>query len=135
MSSRESDGKHAFNRYWEKQMADPKFRASYEQEAAKKEPANASLDDVLREATRDGRVCPKPQQWNRLWELLPDRQRQGSGWQPPLPLILAAWWEVTDAEKRERFHLHIRWAYERGALSVVADFIRGLRSEDWHREH
>lgn len=92
-----------------------------------------TLDDVLREATRDDRVCPKPDHWNRLWEMLPDRQRQGLGWEPPLPLILAAWWESSDSAKRERLDLHIRWAQEHGALDQVAAFIFSLKPEDWHK--
>lgn len=38
----------------------------------------------------EGRVCPIPTRWNELWELLPGRHRVGSGWVPPLPLILGA---------------------------------------------
>ena len=38
----------------------------------------------------NSRVCPMPQRWNALWELLPNRKRVGGGWEPPLPLILAA---------------------------------------------
>jgi hypothetical protein len=33
------------------------------------------------------RICPKPDRWNDLWEILPDRQQQGTGWDPPLPLL------------------------------------------------
>src|ERR1039457_2230279 len=29
--------------------------------------------------------------WNTLWEMLPNRQRAGNGWEPGPPLILAAW--------------------------------------------
>lgn len=32
-----SEGERRYQEYWDKQMADPKFRAIYEQEAAKKE--------------------------------------------------------------------------------------------------
>jgi acetyl esterase/lipase len=29
---------------------------------------------------------------------------------PPSPLILVAWWETSDLQKRERFEQHIHWA-------------------------
>ncbi len=91
-----------------------------------------TLDDILREVTRNGRVCPKPDHWNRLWEMLPARRREGLGWHPPLPLILAGWWESSDSEKRERFHSHIRWAKDQGALDQIVSFIIALKPEDWH---
>lgn len=91
-----------------------------------------SLEDVLREASRDGRVCPMPMKWNRLWEMLPDRRRVGGGWEPPAPLILAAWWVADDDKKRECFHLHIRWADEHGVLDKVAKLIYGLTEHDWY---
>jgi hypothetical protein len=61
-----------------------------------------TLADLMTEASKDGRVCPQPMIWNQLWELLPDRRRVGAGWEPPLPLILAAWWEASDSDKRSR---------------------------------
>jgi len=79
-------------------------------------------------------VCPQPQRWNELWELLPERRRVGAGWEPALPLILGAWWHTSDAEKRSRFLSHICWAAEHGALSKVASFIKSLGPEQWHHE-
>ena len=84
-------------------------------------------------AREDGRICPQPQTWNRLFELLPDKRRVGNGWEPPLPLILAAWDHSTDLEKRERFFLHIRWAADHGALDRVNQFIRAIPPSGWHR--
>ena len=71
---------------------------------------------------------------DQLVETAAGSSRRGAGWEPPLPLILAAWWEATDEEKRERFLLHIHWAHEHGELQKVYDFITRLRPEDWHRE-
>lgn len=82
----------------------------------------------------NSRVCPMPPRWNALWELLPDRKRAGGGWQPPTPLILAAWNDTPTMFKMLRLAEHIEWAAEHGALESVADFLRGLREEDWfHR--
>lgn len=93
-----------------------------------------TLADLLTESSREGRVCPMPQVWNRLWQMLPERRQTGAGWNPPLPLILAAWWDTSDADKRDRFHSHLRWAAERGAIDGVAQLISAMKPEDWHTE-
>jgi hypothetical protein len=93
-----------------------------------------TLEELVAEATKDRRVCPQPMVWNRLWELLPDRRRVGVGWEPPLPLILAAWWEASDGDKRSRFHSHLRWACDHGAVESVANLLISMRLEDWHTE-
>src|SRR3954452_11379046 len=93
-----------------------------------------TLDDLMAEARKQRRVCPQPMVWNRLWVLLPDRRRGALGWEPPLPLILAAWWEASDADKRNRFHSHLRWASEHGAIEPVAILISVMRPEDVHTE-
>ena len=80
------------------------------------------------------RVCPQPRHWTKLWDLLPDKKRDGAGWEPPLPLILAVWHITSDAQKRERLSLHIRWAAEHGALDAVAAFIGSLDPSQWHYE-
>ena len=79
-------------------------------------------------------VCPIPSQWSKLWKLLPERRRNGAGWEPPLPLILAAWWETSDVQKHERFLSHLRWADEHNALPLITDFVLGLDEDDWHKE-
>jgi len=93
-----------------------------------------TLDEMIAEGSKDGRVCPQPMVWNRLWELLPNRRRLGAGWELPLPLILAAWWEASDSEKRSRFHSHLRWASEHGAAAAVAHLLSSMKPEDWHTE-
>jgi hypothetical protein len=70
--------------------------------------------------------------WNQLWELLPDRKRVGLGWQPPLPLILAAWWETTDQDKQQRLLKHIHWAYDHGVLEKINQYLRSLSENQWH---
>ena len=53
-----------------------------------------TVEVVLIEARKGNRVCPQPAQWQQLYEMLPNRQRKGAGWEPALPLILAAWHET-----------------------------------------
>jgi hypothetical protein len=93
---------------------------------------NEQLEQLLSLAQAGKRVCPVPQKWNELWELLPQRKRVGAGWEPPLPLILGAWWHTSDAEKQSRFLSHIRWAADHGALGTVSAFINSLEPEHWH---
>jgi hypothetical protein len=53
-----------------------------------------TLETVLAETQKNNRVCPQPQQWQALYEMLPEKKRKGAGWEPSLPLILAAWWDT-----------------------------------------
>lgn len=93
-----------------------------------------TFDELIAEVGRDDRICPQPQVWNRLWEMLPDRRQVGAGWEPPLPLILAAWWRTSDDEKQQRFHDHLRWASDHGAFGDIEQFISSLKPDDWHTE-
>jgi hypothetical protein len=87
---------------------------------------------LLAETNQDGRICPKPAIWHRLWELLPDRQRNGQSWLPTPPLILAAWGETSDQEKRDRFEYHLHWAFDHGAIDAIAQFLAAMKPEDWY---
>jgi len=79
----------------------------------------------------DSRVCPLPHQWNALWKLLPGRVQLHAGWEPALPLILAAWDETSAAEKRMRLREHIEYADAHGALDAVDTFLRSLKPDEW----
>ena len=92
------------------------------------------LETLLTFARENGRVCPQPQRWNDLWGMLPNRRRAGSGYVPSAPLILAAWWCSSDAQKRERLAMHIKYAADNGALESVDEFLRGLQEDQWHHE-
>jgi hypothetical protein len=78
-----------------------------------------------------GRVCPKPTEWNYLYNILPDKRRNGAGWEPPLPLILAAWDDTPALMKMLRLEEHIKWASNHGALDAVEAFLRGLAEDQW----
>jgi hypothetical protein len=90
-----------------------------------------STERLIAYCRENSRICPMPQQWNKLWELLPDRRRVGGGWEPALPLILAAWHDTSGMQKMLRLAEHIEWAAEHGALGSVAVYLRGLSEEDW----
>jgi hypothetical protein len=88
---------------------------------------------LLGHVREKGRVCPVPQRWNELWEMLPARRRVGHGWEPPLPLILAAWWDTSAFMKRALFQEHLRYAAAYGVLGDINRYLRALPEEDWAR--
>ncbi|MGD0420640.1 MAG: hypothetical protein ABSA68_13855 [Xanthobacteraceae bacterium] len=90
-----------------------------------------TVESLVAYCREGNRVCPLPSQWNQLWEMLPNRKSVGTGWQPSLPLILAAWHDTPARLKMLRLAEHIEWAAQNGALEAVARFLRGLREENW----
>jgi len=92
--------------------------------------SNEKLDALLVYVQTDGRVCPNPQEWETLWEMLPDKKRDGNGWYPPLPLILAAWYEP-HLYKIIRLREHIQYAAEHNVLDQVDEYLRSLKPEQW----
>ncbi len=92
----------------------------------------ATESELLELARINGRVCPQPSHWNRLYQLLPNRRQVGSSWEPPLPLILAAWWDAPDTSKAARLQEHISWAVAHGAGDKVHAYLSGLAEIEWH---
>lgn len=92
----------------------------------------ATLGEVLDEAQKNSRVCPQPQRWHELYEMLPEKQRKGGGWEPALPLILAAWWDTSAILKMLRLREHIEWAASHGCLEQVHAYLMGLAESEWH---
>jgi len=92
------------------------------------------LASLLAYVQADGRVCPQPQLWNTLWEMLPGKERDGASWKPALPLILGAWWHTNASEKQLRFREHVEYAAQRGVLDVVDSFLRDLTPEQWYTQ-
>jgi len=70
------------------------------------------------------RICPQPDPWSGIYKCLPGA--------PPKPLILAAWWHTSDAEKEARFKEHIAWAHEHGVGDLIDAYINALGEEQWH---
>ena len=89
----------------------------------------ATLEEVLAEATKNGRVCPLP--WTQLYDMLPDKRHKGGGWEPALPLILAAWADTPAMLKMLRVREHIEWAASHGCLDAVFAFLRDLPETSW----
>ena len=93
---------------------------------------SVALVDVLALATANERVCPQPKEWSKLYDLLPNKRRVGNGWEPALPLILAAWHDTPAMLKMKRLREHIEWAENHGAIGRVHAFLLSLPEEKWH---
>lgn len=80
--------------------------------------------------TIERRVIPR--NWQKVYEMLASkRQLPTGGWEPPLPLILAAWHITTPLEKQLRFRGHVQWAADHGQLEQVGAHLRALREDEW----
>jgi hypothetical protein len=89
-------------------------------------------EKLINYVSYNNRVCPQPQLWNKLWEKLKDKERVGSaGWNPPVPLILAAWWDSSDNSKKQRLIEHLNWAEKKGQLDEIGSYIYKLTEEEW----
>lgn len=72
-----------------------------------------NFDVLWAECTANNRLVPMPTQWNQLYGLLKNtRQKTSGGWEPPLPLILAAWHDTMPIDKQLRFKEHLEWAQQ-----------------------
>ena len=91
-----------------------------------------TIEKVIAETQKNNRVCPQPQKWKELYELLSDKKRKGAGWEPSLPLILAAWWDTPAMTKMLRLREHIEWAAAHGCLDQVHQFLLSLQENEWH---
>jgi hypothetical protein len=91
-----------------------------------------TAESLIAYCREGGRVCPMPRHWTTLWEMLPERRLIGGGWEPSLPLILAAWDETPAMPKMHRLSEHIKWAEKHNALDTVAAFLKRLSEEEWH---
>jgi len=90
------------------------------------------LKSLLDYVAANRRVCPLPDHWQRIWEMLPDRRQVGACYEPPLPLILGGWGHSSNLDKILRLRAHIEWAASRGVLDDVGAALRALDDSDWH---
>ncbi|MEP2774426.1 MAG: hypothetical protein ABJQ29_15640 [Luteolibacter sp.] len=91
-----------------------------------------AFDSLWIQCTTNNRLVPIPEQWNKLYGMLKKtRQNPSGGWEPPLPLILAAWHHSMPFEKQLRFKEHLQWAEKEGQLNEIGAFLRSLQEEEW----
>ncbi|MDB5749616.1 MAG: hypothetical protein JWQ13_2121 [Ramlibacter sp.] len=91
-----------------------------------------SVVEVMAEARRNNRVCPKPARWQQLYEMLPERRRTVVGWQPAQPPLEGAWDVTPSITKRVFFREHIEWAATHSCLQKVFAFMKSLPEDEWH---
>lgn len=89
----------------------------------------SNLEFLLEKLVQDGMVCPKPQAWDKLWNII----KASVGDEPlALPLILAAGGETTDHQKLDRFLEQLAVGERNGAGSRLFEEISGLSPSRWH---
>lgn len=90
------------------------------------------LDDLIAFVQLNGRVCPQPDHWHQLWKMLPSKRQADNGhWDPPLPVILGAWWHTPALLKIAVLQEQLRYAEAYGVLDEVDLFVRGLAEQEW----
>jgi hypothetical protein len=87
-----------------------------------------TVDDVMVEARRLNRVCPRDGAWQQLWRLL----REAAGCEPPLPIVAPESLKTPQLVKRVRFRDQVEWAAQQGQLQVLFGFMQSLSEEDWN---
>ena len=88
--------------------------------------------NLIEYCSQADRVCPEPDAWVHLWRMLPNKERVGNGWNPSLPLILAAWYDTPSVMKMLRLKEHIEWAEANGVIDAVDAYLRNLDELSWH---
>ena len=94
--------------------------------------AGVSLDELITESRRNNRVCPKPDRWQQLFNMLLEGEPGVSGKMPSPPLIGQAWLATPSLSKRMSFRDHLEWAGAHGGLEIAASFIKQLREDEWY---
>lgn len=91
-----------------------------------------TLESLWAYCTAENRLVPMPPQWNQLYGMLKNiHQKPSGGWEPPLPLILAAWHHSMPIEKQLRFKDHLQWALDQGQIDEVGRYLRSLAANEW----
>ena len=89
---------------------------------------------IIKYCQTNNRICPLPLYWNTLYEMLPEKKRAGNGWEPALPLILAAW-DSPILYKVLRLQEHLQWAIDHGTLIEVSEYIMSLPESAWYHKN
>lgn len=92
-----------------------------------------TIEGTLKYCQQNNRVCPMPQKWQQLYNMLNNKkQKVTSGWEPSVPLLLAAWYETPPMMKILRLREHIEWAEKEGQLEKIDRFLISLQERDWY---
>jgi len=100
--------------------------------AGRQHAATLHVDDVMRLARANDRVCPTAAAWWKLHLLLDVLLRPHRSDPAPMPVEATTWSQTTDLQKRLRLREQVAWAQHHGALHVAHEFLRSLPEDDWH---
>lgn len=125
LPSRHSDPRYA------KTEPSPLLRARAEGAAASAAPAKLKLEDVLFEARRYNRVCPRPEPWKTLHATLLEAEPKAHKTLPPV-LTGSAWDKTPSLSKRMVFREQLEWAEKHGCLALAAERIKALPEDAWY---
>jgi putative toxin-antitoxin system antitoxin component (TIGR02293 family) len=93
--------------------------------------ADATERSLLAFVHRPGRICPRPDKWAELDALLEalrvEKGARPASWRPPPELAPRA----DLVAKLARVDAQIAFAKEKGVLTEVGRFLRGLREDEW----
>ncbi len=92
-----------------------------------------TVEQALIEVRRFNRVCPQPEPWQRLYQLLLSvAGSDGTRQQPPPPLTGRTWEATSAMPKRICLRDQLEWAAPYGALPQVMEFLMSLPETQWH---
>ena len=78
-----------------------------------------TFETIWQYCCENNRVIPRD--WDKLYSMLKNKkQKPSGGWEPSLPLILAAWHTTMPIEKNLRFKEHIQWAADNNQLEEIS---------------
>jgi hypothetical protein len=89
--------------------------------------SRVTLPVTLALASENGRICPKPPYWAKLYDMLPGTRRDSYGSIPAEPLPEAS----GDEQMLGRLREHLQWAQQHGALDRVHQFLARLPEGAW----
>jgi hypothetical protein len=90
-----------------------------------------TADQVMVEARKNNRVCPKPRRWAALFGQFAQWAPE-SAEMPSPPLSGDSWHRTPALAKRMAFRDHIEWAERQGCLAQTLEFLKALAEDDWH---
>lgn len=85
-----------------------------------------TIDDVMLEARRGNRVCPRELAWQQLHAILKEASPDAPG-----PLVGAEYRRTPPLAKRLRVREQVEWAAHRGLLGEVYAFLSALPETEW----
>lgn len=93
--------------------------------------APLGVDELMVEARRNNRVCPRLEDWQKLYEMLPGKQLVDGKMVPPPPISPQSWRVTSAMVKRLCLRDHLEWAASNDAVMPVLIFLRKLPEEHW----